>query len=94
MELTKNIQIILKEDDFCDALYYPVDAVPTTKIIQQQAQARIDNYKEMLANPPVEIPVDLQVQKDSIDEQIIQLQTQKAEIVMKMAVSVKTILEK
>jgi len=57
MKLTKQIQVILEKETtnglFRDALYYPEDKVPDEKQITADAQSRIDNWVEMIKNPPV-----------------------------------------
>jgi hypothetical protein len=82
MELTKQIQIVIKATnddtqgcgDFTDALYYPIDSLPTDDQIQADAQARIDNFVNVIQNPPEPTEEQLQAESDAAQAQIDQLQ--------------------
>ncbi len=85
MKLTKNTQIIIDDEKgFIDALYFPVDTEISDKEIEKLAQERIDTHNESQKIKVVEVEPtaeDLIDEKKSIDEQIEQLQTRKADIV-------------
>jgi len=86
INLTKDIRVILKAQtevgEFCDALYYETDKVPDDKEIEKQAQARIDNWVEMIKNPPKPVePTKAELKKmiAELDEQKIRIDEQKIE---------------
>ena len=95
MKLTKRTQIIIEEGGFRDALYLPIDSELTDKEIEAMAQERVDNFNESLKIKVVEVEPtaeDLIDEKKSIDEQIEQLQTRKADIVETLQMGEREIL--